>query len=151
MSLKQTKETKFLDYDFIITPDKTNVKTKYHNKNHDIQQTNKQTIGRFHNAHSPSPQNTKLSAFSTILIKMYDNTTDIADLYQPTLALYHEAITLQYTLNNFLSILTKANNARKHKYWQLIHTTIKQTAKNIHNAHIITNPSKLHKHTFNFN
>jgi hypothetical protein len=119
--LKQTTEHTFLDVNIVISPDRSFVKTTYFNKNASIISSNNQTIGRFS---CPSSYQPKLFAFSTVLIKAFDNTTYPYDLLPPIFQIFHEAYLLHYDNCHLMSILLKTNRARPHRIWKRVHNLL---------------------------
>ena len=128
-TIKQTTDNTFLDYTIVVPPNMKSIKTIYFNKNNQITHTNTQTVSRLHHANAPSHINIKLASISTLLIKTHDTTTFPHDFIIPTFQILHETLTLGYTYNNFLSILTKTNKSRPHQIWNTIYQIIKTLQK----------------------
>lgn len=132
-NLKQQTDNKFLDYNIIISPDKKSIKTTYHNKNHNTISTHSQQISRFHHAQAPSPINVKLLSIANILIRIHDTTTFQYDILSPTFDVLYEAIFLQYTIPDLLSIIIKTNRTRPNQIWHRIH----QIITNLHHHNLL--------------
>ena len=124
LTVKPQDDTNFLDATNVIDDTRTSVKLVYNNKNFSCVTTNTQTVGRFHDAHAPSPIQFKMSAAHCILIKISDFTTFPLDMVENAIALCHELRLLGYNNNFMTRAIIKANRTRPHPIWALINSII---------------------------
>jgi len=135
-TIKQTNihsplENIFLDYITVITQNRKNIKTIYHNKNKTTTTTNTQAVSRLYTENAPTHISIKLTAISTLLIKIHDTTTLPQDFIIPTFQILHKIQTLGYTHKHFQSILTQVNKSRPHETWNTIHLITKTLHKHL--------------------
>ena len=110
---------KYLDSDVVTFDSDSKIKVVYHNKNRQIIQTKKQAIGRCHDAQAASSKSAKITAVSSLLVRIAVATSFEIDILKPTLEILFEMHTLNYKKRDLESAIMKVRRSRPTAAWKL--------------------------------